>query len=276
MKIKHVLLFTSIVGGSILISSCYKKFDASSYAPALNIGGYTSASAIATSNLVGYWPFNGSTVETVSNNAGTNTGTSFANGIKGQALQGANNSYVVYNTPPAIQSLHSFTVSLWVNSPQNTNGIVGLLDIANAGNFWGNLVIFFENGGTATSANLKIHVNNAGADAWLGNYAISNPWNTWMNIAVTYDATTSTFKVYVNGSIIATQAQPGFGPLVFQNASKMVIGTVQFQTTPSLNGGTTQPWASYLTGQVDEVRIYNVALSASDLGSLVKLEGRGK
>jgi Concanavalin A-like lectin/glucanases superfamily len=266
-------LAASVIG----FTSCFKKFDAKSYAPALSIGGYTSAKEVGAGSLVGYWAFDGSLVDSVSNTAGANTGTSFTPGIKGQALQGANNGYVVFNTSNTVQTLHSFTVTAWVNSPQNTNGIVGLLDIANANSFWGNLTIFFENGGTASSGNLKIHVNNNGADAWLGNYAIANPWNIWMNVAVTYDAASSTFKVFVNGSKIATQTIANFGPLTFQSASKMVFGTVQFQTSPSLTSATTsQPWASYLTGSLDEVRIYSKALSETDVNALVKLEGRGK
>ncbi|HWZ13706.1 MAG TPA: LamG domain-containing protein [Mucilaginibacter sp.] len=263
--------------GSFALSSCQKNFDPKTYAPPLNIGGYTSVKSIATSNLVGYWAFNGSLVDSVSNTAAVATGTSFTKGFEGQALQGANNAYAVTNTPAAIQNLHSFTVTAWVQSPQNTNGIVGILDIANANSFWGNLDIFFENGSTPTSGNLKIHTNNNGADGWLGNYVITNPWNKWMNVGVSYDATSSTFKVYVNGSKIATQTIAGFGPLQFQNASKMVFGTVQFQTTPSLTTSTgSQPWASYLTGQLDEVRIYNAALTDAQIGAIVGLEGRGK
>ena len=57
----------------------------------------------------------------------------------------------------------------------------------------------------------------------------------------------------------------------------MVFGTVHFQTTPSLTSSSTrQDWASYLTGQLDEVRIYNKALSDAEISSLSKLEGRGK
>ena len=276
-KLSYQLLFALIAFNCFIISSCYKKFDPKSYAPPLNIGGFTSAREIAPTSLVGYWSFNGSLVDSTSNVAGTNGGTTFINGIKGQAIQTTGNSYVVFNTGSAIQNLHSFTVSSWVNAPQNTTGIAGVLDIANSNSFWGNLTIFFENGGSANSGNLKIRTNNNGADAWLGNYAITDPWNKWINIAVTYDAATSTFKVFVNGSKIATQTQAGYGPLMFQNASKMVFGTVQFQTTPSLTTTHgTEPWASYLNGQMDEVRIYNIALSESEVGSLVKLEGRGK
>ncbi|WP_026768174.1 LamG-like jellyroll fold domain-containing protein [Asinibacterium sp. OR53] len=275
--INRQLLFSLIAGSSMLLSSCYKKFDPSSYAPALSIGGYTSAKSIAPGNLVGYWSFDNNVTDSVTNTAGTNVGVGFVNGIKGAAMQGGVNKYVLFNPGSGIQNLQSFTVTSWVNSPQNTNGIAGILDIANTNSFWGNLTIFFENGGTATNANLKVHVNNNGKDAWLGNYNITNAWNVWMNIAVSYDAASSTFKVFVNGSKIATQVVANFGPLQFQNATKMVFGTVQFQTTPSLTSATSsQPWASFMTGQLDEVRIYNKALAESDINALVKLEGRGK
>lgn len=236
--INRQLLFSLIAGSSMLLSSCYKKFDPSSYAPALSIGGYTSAKSIAPGNLVGYWSFDNNVTDSITNTAGTNVGVGFVNGIKGAAMQGGVNKYVLFNPGSGIQNLQSFTVTSWVNSPQNTNGIAGILDIANTNSFWGNLTLFFENGGTATNANLKVHVNNNGKDAWLGNYNITNAWNVWMNIAVSYDAASSTFKVFVNGSKIATQVVANYGPLQFQNATKMVFGTVQFQTTPSLTSAT--------------------------------------
>lgn len=276
MKTKY-LYIVAAAAVVLVTSSCKKKFDPSSYAPALSIGGYTSAKEIATGNLVAYWAFDGSIIDSVSNASGTATGTSFSTGLKGKSLQGANNAYVVTNTPAAVQNLKSFTVSLWTNSPKNTDGIVGLMDVANGNAFWGNLSIFFENGATDEVGKLKIHVNNNGTDAWLGNYDLTSPWGKWIQIAVSYDQTSSTFKVYVNGSKIATQVMNGFGPLVFQNATKMVFGTVGFQTTPSLTTATgKQDWANYLTGRLDQVRIYNKALTEEEIGSLQKLEGRGK
>jgi hypothetical protein len=276
-KINYRLLLLFAGACGFVFSSCYKKFDTSSYMPAFTVGGFSSTKDIAPANLVGYWSFDDNLIDSVSKTAGTNTGTSFTNGIKGRALQGANNGYVVFTPGASIQGIKSFTVTSWVNTPQNTNGIVGILDIANANSFWGNLTVYFENGSSATTGKLKVHINNNGKDFWLGNYDLPNPWNTWMNIAVTYDAATSTAKVFVNGSKIATEVSANYGPLVFQNATKIVFGTVQFQTTPSLTSATTsQPWASYLTGSLDEVRIYNTALSENDVNALVKLEGRGK
>lgn len=273
---KYIVPAILLISGSAGLNSCTNKDGINGYAPPLTLGGYTSSKEISPANLVAHWAFDNSLVDSVTGVAGVDNGTTFNTGIKKGCLQGAMNKYVLVNPNNTIQTLQSFTVSTWVNSPQNTNGIVGLLDLANTGAFWGNLTIFFENGATATTGVLKVHVNNNGVDAWLGNYTINNPWNTWIQVAVTYDAASSTFKVFVNGSRIAQQVVAGYGPLVFQNASKMVFGTVQFQTVPSLNGGTMQSWASYLTGQLDEIRIYNKALSESDVNFLNKLEGRGK
>jgi hypothetical protein len=47
--------------------------------------------------------------------------------------------------------------------------------------------------------------------------------------------------------------------------------------TPSLTSSHgAEPWASFLLGMLDEVRIYNKALSAAELSALTKLETRGK
>jgi hypothetical protein len=56
-----------------------------------------------------------------------------------------------------------------------------------------------------------------------------------------------------------------------------VLGCVQFQTNPSLTSATgSQDWASYLTGSMDELRIYNAALTPAEVNALVVLQGKGK
>lgn len=272
-----VKLSVFLLAAGMLFSSCYKKFDASSYAPELSIGGYTSSSEIAPGNLIAYWPFDGTYVDNVSGTSGENTGTTFTGGVKGQAMQGAKDAYVLFDPTNAILSAESFTVTCWVNSPQNTDGMIGLITLSNKSNFWANLDIFFENGSAPDKAVLKMHVFSDGKDAWLGNYEVKNIWNVWTSIALSYDAGSSTFKVFVNGAKIATQEVENYGPVKFENSGKMVFGTEQFQTDPSLTTATgKQDWASYLTGALDEVRMYNTALSEDDISALVKLEGRGK
>ena len=260
----------------LLLSSCYKEFDAAGYAPALSIEGYTGAVEIAPGNLVAYWAFNGNLVDSISKNACVNSGTSTTGGIKGSALRGADLSYALFSPGSAITGLKAFTITMWVNSSLNANGIVGLESLSNTKSFWGNLDIFFENGGNDTKAILKMHILSNTKEQWLGNYEVMNIWGKWTSIAMSYNGA-DTFKVYVNGVKIDTKTNAGFGPLQFTDAGQMVFGTSQFQTVPSLtSGATAQDWASYLTGGLDEVRIYNKALEEKDISALVKLEGRGK
>lgn len=276
---KNKLLYTAVllVAASFSFTSCFKKFDPDSYAPPLNIGGYTSAKEIAPANLVGYWAFDGSYVDSVSGAAATNTGTTFSGGVKGQAMQGALNSYVTATAASSISSMSSFTITCWVNSPPVSTGIIGLVNLAKTDGFWGNINMFFENGSTASNGKFRGNIHNGTSDTWLAKDGILNLFNAWTNLAMSYNAATSTLKLYKDGSEIASSTAAGFGPLAFTNVGKLVFGCVHFQTTPSQTSATgSQPWASYLTGQMDEVRIYNKALTAAEVNSLVKLEGRGK
>jgi len=262
---------------AVLLTSCYKKFDPKTYQPAFTVNGFTSVAEIGAGSLVGYWAFDGNYVDSVSNTPATGVNTSFTGGFKGQALQGSANGYVISDIPNAIKNLKSFTIDYWINSPINSTGILAPIAISRTDQFWGTLDMFFENGSTSTSGNLKVHFNGQ-SEVWFTNGIISNPWGSWLNIALTYDAASSTFTLYQNATKVANQTAAGLGNLVFPNtATKIIFGTEQFQVSPSLGtAGGAQGWASYLTGQMDEMRIYNKALSASDLQALIVLQGKGK
>lgn len=273
--IKKALPLLMICG--VLFTSCYKKFDPKSYQPAFTVNGYTSVAEIGAGSLVGYWAFDGNYVDSVSNTAATGVNTSFTGGFKGQALKGSADGYAISDLPNAIKNLNSFTIDYWLKTP-NTSGIITPIVISRADQFWGALDMFYENGGrTDATANMKVHFFGQ-SEVWFTNGFISNPWDTWQNIALTYDATSSTFTLYQNGNAVANQTAAGLGNLVFpNNASKIIFGTEQFQTSPSLGtAGGAQSWAGYLTGLLDEVRIYNKALTASDLQALIVLQGKGK
>ncbi|KAA0991160.1 LamG domain-containing protein [Dyadobacter aurulentus] len=272
----------NLIIGTLLVtgmSSCYEKFDPESYAPAVSIGGFTSSAEIAATNLVAYFPFDGDYSDAVSKTAGVNTGTAFANGLKGQAMRGAKNGYVLFEPTTAILGLQSFTMTYWVNSPSTTaaGGVIGLVGLSKKDGFWGNIDTFFENGGTGNDGIFKAHIQNDTIDTWVSKEGIVNLYNSWTHLSLSYDAPSSTFSIYVNGSKTATATVAKFGNLKWKNPGKMVFGTVQFQTSPSLTTASKgEPWASYLTGSLDEVRIYNVALKDNEIDALVKLESRGK
>ena len=270
---------------SLALASCQKEFNAKTYAPpkpAPTFSGYSSSAEIEPTHLVAYWPFSGTLADSLSGTLGVATGTSFTAGIEGKGLQGALNSYVITNAPAAVKSLHSFTASVWYNMAENTTGIVNLLDVVNNQYFWGNLDIFIENPPNPTTGQLKVHMFNNGAstngvDGWEGDYLISSAYGQWNQITVSYDDTTGKITVYYNGASVGSNTPTGFAPLNWSGVSQMVFGTVQFQTNPSLTSATgSQPWASYLTGAMDQVRFYNEVLSTTQISALYNLEKLGR
>lgn len=73
------------------------------------------------------------------------------------------------------------------------------------------------------------------------------PLNAWTHVAVTYDG--AAMRLYINGAQSATQAR---------------TGNVATSSSPLYIGGNTV-WGEYFKGTLDEVRIYNRALSASEI-----------
>jgi hypothetical protein len=73
------------------------------------------------------------------------------------------------------------------------------------------------------------------------------PLNNYSHIAVTYNGSTLVF--YVNG--VATRSTPA-------------TGNIQTSTMPLRIGGN-MIWGEYFQGQIDDVRVYNRALSASEI-----------
>lgn len=279
MKKIVVITLTAIVGAFVFsMSSCYKKFDPKSYQPAFTFNGYTSVAEIGAGSLVGYWAFEGGYIDSVSKTAGTPKGTGFGTGFKGQALQGALNSYVLAAPSNAIKSLQSFTIAEWVKTPPPSTGIIDFFTLSNKQTFWGNIEMFFENGSDNTNGKLRIHISQNGADNTYSVDGISGLFNSWVNIAVTYDASGSTLSVFRNGTKVSSGKIGSIsGPLVFTNVGNLIFGAPQFQTTPSeTSGATSQSWASFMTGQIDEIRVYNKALTESDLQAMIVLQGKGK
>jgi hypothetical protein len=263
------------------LSACQKGFNPKSYAPSKPLpsyDGYSASKEIATSNLVAFWNFSGSVSDSLSSTSGIVTsGTSYGGGLSGQGLQVTSTGYAYLNTPAAVKALKSFTIGAWVKMPINT-GAAGIVSVAHSQNFWGNLDIFFDNGGTATTGVLKVHAFNnsgstSGVDGWEGGYTVTNPWNTWTQIVVTYDNTAGLITVYYDGASVGTNTPTGFAPLDWSSANQMIFGALQFQSNPSLTSATTsQGWAASVNGVIDDVTVYNVALSSTQVDALYHLQ----
>ena len=159
----------------------------------------------------------------------------------------------------------------------NANGIAGTVNLSHNSNFWGNIDQFFENGSSASAATFKVHVTNGdGKEHWITKTDIPDAFGKWTNIVTTFDGTSKTFKLFVNGTQVASDVDAGFGDLHFANSGKLVFGTVRFMTTPSLTSSHgAEGWAGFLNGSMDEVKIFNKALSSDEILALYALQGKG-
>jgi hypothetical protein len=78
------------------------------------------------------------------------------------------------------------------------------------------------------------------------------PLNAWTHLAATYDG--ATLKLFVNG---------------VQAGAVAVAGSLNASADPLRIGGN-HIWGEYFSGRIDEVRVYNRALSAAEVQADMK------
>ena len=306
---KKIYILMMIAGAFAGLSSCQKNFDAKSYAPHKplpSFGGYNSSSEIESSSLVDYFDFNGTYADGIGPLKGTSTGSiGYTTGISGKAFQGAAGSYLLFSDPGPLKSLQSYTISLWMNSGK-TNGLArGIFSLNNPTDFWGSLDVYLDNPSNTDPKGdtllFRVHMTNNSGVPNAGNFLVAKvpgAINQWTHMVVTYDAASGIINFYQNATSIgisgvantkgyvvgpeipadATKTPPTpWGPIVWPNPTAAVIGTWQFQTTPSLTtSAVAQTWAESYVGALDNFRIYNKALTAVEVSSLYNLEKAGR
>jgi len=295
------LVSSIIIAGTI--SSCKK--STSSLPP---IGGYDNSDQVGAANLLAHWTFDGSANESISGTAPTTSnGTSFVTGVKGQGVSMAN-GYILY--PSTISKLNvaswgSVTVSLWIkvdNNGSTATSFFALTQPTNLQGDWnqGPLNVYAETAHpTATDDTLVLH--SAFHVYSGGNYSVGGDnindygvrgtdfqtvhgTNQWVHYVMRYDGTQSNIDLYADGVRVSnnnfrnrTVGNPavGIGSFVTNPPSQVLLGA-----WPNSNVGYTnsapQSWQGNLTGSIDEIRVWNTALSESDISSLYQLELAGR
>ena len=215
----------------------------------------------------------------------------YVDGVDGKAAKFGDGGYILYKADneivypnefkgfPAdtLSNLGSFTLAFWMNGVGPVvGGAQGLFAISNSAEFWGNLELFLENNDAGNEAFLKVHMFNAGVasdngEEW-NEVKIPGALGKWTHIAVVYDEKTSKLNVYSDGvAVIPDKVLGGgsYGQVKFNNFNGMVVGTYQFQTSPSLTNHGPESWAKSFNGAMDQLRIYDRALSQSEIQAFV-------
>jgi hypothetical protein len=220
---------------------------------------------------------------------------SYVAGVNGQAVKIGEDGYILlkgvgdtvvfpneFVSLPAdtLAAPGSLSLSFWMNAAGPVEGgAQGVFSISNSKEFWGNFDIFLENHNNAadpSEAFIKFHMFNANApsgssEQW-SEIKVPGVLNKWTHIAVTYDAATSQLSLYVDGEPTGIHnkvlADGNYGALKYNNFNGMVLGTYQFQTSPTLTNHGPEDWAKSLNGSLDQFRFYNKALTEAEIDQL--------
>ena len=255
------------------------------------IDGFNSTDEIYPNNLVAYWSFDGTNNEIKTGTAPTTTaGASFiAGGVKGQALS-LNSGFLYYATQLnalKTDAFKSFTVSTWVQILNNGSKRTMLLQLARPGMLNGNLDFNLNTNNNPATVTDYLRINPTFATVGGGRQDNVNAFgavnispaigsNVWVNLVLTYDATTGAFNIYGNGEKIGNYPNRGTGNNLFKSyeSSEVIIGG-NYNLIPNKSVNTDASFAA-MTGNIDEVRIYNRALPESILKALFQLGKLGK
>ena len=251
--------------------------------------GKIDPSTIAASNLIAYFPFESET-GSISKGEGITFGkkggaASFVDGRRGKAYKGSpNGAYLEYNLAASnpFKTAKGFTVAAWIKTPP-ADGAGMIFQMNGGDDFMGNLCLFLEGGCDNESLDIKGYLYSATPPEWKGHdIRIKDEAflsDKWVHIAISYDNTTSTLALWASGLLVHTSIRY-FGPEP-ETGSQPLLGNLQFgQNMTKINIGAWkqqiaeegQDWMKYYPGLLDELRIYNKALSETEMKALYDAE----
>jgi len=209
--------------------------------------------------LVGYWKMDeGSGTTLVDASAPANDGTisgspTWVAGHDGQAIQfNGSSQYANVSDHSCLEITGSLTIAAWIapSRPKTTQRIVTKAVMSSVGGYELSLSstdpgkVFFRLNQTSSSGGYRVDsVTPYPTDG------------TWIHAVATYDIATTQLKIYINGVLETTGAA---GPTSIMSSTQPVfVGRQNDNANPY-----------YYWGKMDEVRIYNRALSAAEVSDL--------
>ena len=299
-KLLHALSFVSVIAlaGNGCTKADYGDDFTKGDAPPVP-GGYTNSSQVATANLLAYWNFDGDRKEVKSAKApSVDLNTSFITGIKGQALN-FNAGYVLYPTIDALSAanaISSVTVTMWVkfaNNGSQASEFFALTRTPATQTDWLTVLnVAAETGRPTSTSNLTFH-------SWIGTYPAGsrnggdniNDYgnvgtdyqtvagaNKWVQYIMRYDGAAQTIDLFANNVRVSNnnfRLRTGLGPIVTPTPTQVLLGGFPTIATGFPLSGN-QSWQALLTGSMDELRVYNKALSDLEISALYQLERQGR
>jgi len=209
--------------------------------------GSGAASPDITNGLIGWWKLNGNTDTSVGSNNGANvnaTPTVGQNGLTNTAYNFDGSTTWLNFGNSTVFNTSELTFTAWIK-PVNTTGTYQI--IAKEGQYKTSL---------SGTGGIYILVGSLGA-GWTTNVIYPAPaivGGSWAFVAMTVSSSAATAKIYVNGSLLGSTS---ITPITAYNTNSLLGGA--YVTTPG---------NSQFNGALDDLRMYNRALSAGEISTL--------
>jgi fibronectin type 3 domain-containing protein/regulation of enolase protein 1 (concanavalin A-like superfamily) len=214
----------------------------------------SSEVSVTPSDLQDWWTFDTSsgTVAADSGIGGNNgtlqSGASWVSGIINNAvhLDGTSSAYVSYPIG-MVSNLNNFSLASWVR----VDSTARWARIFDFGSGTGTYMFMTANSGSGT-LRYAITTSGSGGEQQLNSAALST--GVWHHVVVTLSG--STGVLYVDGAAVNTNSNMTLSPASLGVTTQNYLGKSQWNDP-------------YLTGSVDDFRIYSRALSASEVAAFV-------
>ncbi len=301
MKKIMQFILAGAVGSLLFLEACK---DKNNELP--KIDGYNNSDEVAHTNLVAHWAFNNTNTEAISNtNASVSKGkVGYTQGPLGQALN-LDSGALVYPTIAAINdanSLNNYSVSMWVafkNTKGGSNYFTPLFSLApmSVSDIWPDIFLGAETSRHLPSSDtveLKALMNThpASGKDQEDNIAQPNPntgtpdsgtgaWfkkkGDWIHFVVTWDATNHQFKIYGDAvSVGGYSTRANTGVEILATPVQAIFGSLPSSDLGFSSAPTTQSWGPLAIAAIDDVRIYNTALTDTEITALYNLGTAGR
>lgn len=302
IKFNHIICGLAITLAAVF-SACKKDGnpnnlpDVSPEDYAGTVDGYTSSDQIFPNNLIAHWTFDDTKNEKISGTAPTaSAGDSFIdNGVRGKALK-LQSGYIYYATQFErfkTDVFKSFTISTWVQILNNGSKRTMLFQLARPNTFNGNINFIlntqsfpaintnelkvnptFTTIGGGTQDNVNTLRDTPGAANYFPYLTPKIGMDKWTHLLLTYNGTTGYFYIWADGVQIGAYSSRGTGNNLFKSwePSEVIIGGNYNTIGKPVN---TDANYALMTGNIDEIRVYNRVLPDAHIKALFNL-GKAK
>ncbi|MDP6716860.1 MAG: hypothetical protein QF368_19835, partial [SAR202 cluster bacterium] len=207
--------------------------------------------------LVAYWPADGNADDVVGGNHGTlRDGASFGDGVVGQAFSfdGVDDYVEIPATANLTQEgTTSLTVAAWIKIEEPCHGVI------NGRPHW---VLHWQGCGRSLPVRLGFHIGAEGGWSQVdSDTAVDGEWHHWVGV---YDG--SSQKLYLDGALDISVVHTG--PIIGTGDGNPDWLTIGKDYHPVSMGNSYAEEGRYNSGLIDEVRIYDRALTADEIKTL--------